>query len=109
MPALTVTVPRSASMLHDRGSPATDRRVPVVSAIRLNECPVPRTRSRGDEATSSCSSSTVVGVATRAAANVTFPAQLVGAVAMDDPNQMGARLTFDGWIAGMGTTSGTRI
>ena len=49
----------------------------MVSAIRLNEWPVPCTRMFLPAATNRCSSPTDDGSLNRAAANVTFPAQFV--------------------------------
>jgi len=59
------------------GRRASDTRSPVVSAIRLNEWPVPCTRMFLPAATNRCSSPTDDGSLNRAAANVTFPAQFV--------------------------------
>ena len=46
---------------------ASDTESPTVSAIALNEWPVPRARMRSLPATSSCSSATLVGLWKRAA------------------------------------------
>ena len=73
-PADTVT-PRSPTSI-TFGSSATLTSVPVLSAIRLNECPVPSTRTFSLAATSSCSSATDRG-ASSALANLTLPAQFV--------------------------------
>src|SRR6185437_16751654 len=59
------------------GKPATETRAPVVSAISLNECPVPRARTRADFETSCCSSAIEDGRCSCSARNRTFRAQLV--------------------------------
>ena len=78
-PAETVTVEVCRSTSTVRGRPETETRSPVVSAMVLNECPLPSARTERLPATISCSSSTDEGVCTRAALKVMFPAQLVTA------------------------------
>ena len=56
-----------------------DTSVPVVSAIRLNECPLPSTRTCSEDRTSSCSSGTEPG-ACGSVEKVMFPAQFVAIV-----------------------------
>src|ERR1700730_16876676 len=60
------------------GRPAVETSPPAESAIRLNECPVPRARTLPLLATSSWSSSSVRGRCTRSAWYTTLPAQLAG-------------------------------
>src|SRR5260221_1795832 len=76
-PAVIVTAAFGVSTSIRRGRPATETRLPGVSASRLNECPVPRARTRLLRATSCCSSGTDAGRWKRSAANVTLPAQFV--------------------------------
>src|SRR4051812_35988968 len=65
-----------------RGRSATVTRSPVVSAMRLKECPVPRARIRPLPATTRCSCSTLVGPCRRWALKVMLRAQLVMPVVM---------------------------
>lgn len=75
MPALTRTVWPDTSKIS--GMADNDTRVPVVSAIVLNECPEPTTCTADEPRTSARRSSAEVGVTAWAAVNVTLPAQLV--------------------------------
>ena len=75
-PAPAVTVAAAVSMSATGGSPAVEMRSPTVSAIRLNECPVPRARACVLPATTAARPATVRGLRTRTARNSTFPAQL---------------------------------
>src|SRR5260221_249449 len=76
-PALIVTAAFGVSTSIRRGRPATETRSPRESARRLNECPVPRARTRLLRATRCCSSGTDAGRWKRSAPNVTLPAQFV--------------------------------
>src|SRR5258708_17492623 len=76
-PALIVTAAFGVSTSIRRGRPATETRSPGESARRLNECPVPRARTRLLRATRCCSSGTDAGRWKRSAPNVTLPAQFV--------------------------------
>ena len=73
-PAEIVTA--ESSIVITRGRSSTETSVPEVSAIRLNECPVPSTRTFSDELTSSCNASTESGAWT-SEEKVMFPAQFV--------------------------------
>ncbi len=66
-----------ASISISRGSPAAVTWVPSVSAIRLNEWPLPSARTRSLPATTACNSSIDVGRASDRALNTMFPAQFV--------------------------------
>src|SRR5262249_38905335 len=78
LPAPTVTAAAAESMSQTAGSPAVAMSTPSVSAMRLNECLVPRARTRVLSATMDRSPATVYGLRTSAARNSTFPAQLAG-------------------------------
>jgi hypothetical protein len=72
-----VTVAWPGSILTTFGRPVTETRSPGQSAMRLNECPLPRARIRLAAATRRCSSPVVSGQWNRRALKVMFPAQLV--------------------------------
>src|SRR5215470_9370416 len=76
-PALIMTAAFAVSTSITRGRASRDTRSPWVSATRLNECPVPRARTRLLPATRRCSSGTEAGRWKRSAPNVTLPAQFV--------------------------------
>ena len=69
--------PAAGSMTGSGGTRSRLTSVPVVSAMSVNECRVPRARTRTAWAMMSWSSSTVSGRTSRSAAYVWFPAQLV--------------------------------
>src|SRR5215467_8989435 len=71
-----VAVLPSGAISTAAGMPASETRSAVVAATRLNECPVPRARTRSAATTSLRSSVRLVGVCTRTAPSATLPAQL---------------------------------
>src|SRR5262249_598137 len=87
-PAPTVTAPAAESTSQTAGSPAVATSTPGVSAIGVNECPVPSARTRVLSATMARSPATVRGLRTRTAWNATFPAQLAGP--RDRPARVGS-------------------
>ena len=68
---------------------------PLVSAIRLNECPLPSTRVRVLAATISWSSSTLAGKRSSAAENSMLRAQFTGCAAIYSTHRLAARRTAD--------------
>ncbi len=84
-PPLTTTVAVAGSTSMIGGKPATVSRSPVVSAIRLNEWPLPSTRAWVAPATICWTSSTLSGRWNRSGWKVMLRAQFVGAVVTRTP------------------------
>src|SRR3712207_4943243 len=93
MPPSTRTVARSSAISTTRGRPASEISSPEVSAIRLNECPLPSTRARSAPATRSCSSATEVGRWKPDGEKTTLPAQFVTRSLIPSPYLPGGRPT----------------
>src|SRR5262249_25969447 len=87
-PPPTAPAPAAESTSQTAGSPAVATSTPGVSAIGVNECPVPSARTRVLSATMARSPATVRGLRTRTAWNATFPAQLAGP--RDRPARVGS-------------------